>query len=208
MISREEALASMLTFTGLRRKASQLRGAMDSIKEDLAQYMTEHPDEPLDRGDGCAAKWTSKQNRVINAAPLPEDLLCAAAEAGLLSVGIEKVTDLPDGQLKSALLAHVTVVPGEPFIDISSPTWGAEKAAKSVAKEVAARPAPAAPTPIQKPRESAPKPAQQPQQGGAEWTCPVHPDRQPNESKWGGTYCSGKDENDEYCKWTSRKKAS
>jgi len=205
--TKEEILANMLTFTTIRRKASALRTTLDELKAEIADYMKAHPDDTLDRGDGCAATWRSKQNRTVNPARLTHDVLIDAAAEGLLTLSITALDELANDTLKEVLTRYVEVLPAEPYVDISSPTWGAAKAATSIKKDYGGATAQVpAPLPLKpaRQRQTQHKPAP-----AGQWTCPDHPDRTPKLGKNSAyLFCTGKDAWGGWCKLTSQNAAA
>ncbi len=205
----KEIEAEARVFCSLRRKASQMRGTMDELKADIEGFI-EANDEELNGGfeldDGLAARIVFRAGtRYVEMTQLSTEEVVWAHEHGLLSVTIASLGNAPTGDELDAINKAIGTGAGSSYVDITPPSWQAQRSLLSQEKKKTAAASGQAeeeeqpsPTPLHR-STNPPKPT--PQAGNAQ-SCPNHGKARYSERS-STFYCPGKLNDGSWCKWTS-----
>lgn len=205
-MNHQEITAQLVAYVAMRKKAANLRGAMDDIKESIGAYLDSTGEQRLiDTSTEIFAHWKEREgNRHLDCRQLDKETLFWAAQNGLLDGNLTAI----DAQKNSApqLVAIRQAVYRDPpsrYVDIVAPSWARQQEiAQRLNQVIPIEPPAPPPAPIQQPQ---PAPAQ-PTPGSGE-LCPVH-GKARHSPKSGGLFCPSKLQDGSWCKWTTARKAS
>jgi hypothetical protein len=201
--TRQQVIAAMVSFVTIRSKAANLRGALDTLKEDVAEWMDAHQDEQelVDTSTEIRAFWQDVSGgQVLNVAALDDHTLRWAADQGLLEGNMRAIAACKyTAPELVGIHQNTSTAPGYRKLQVVPPSYQRRQELEEQAKNGQAPQPATPPTPIREQSGSAvpnPPPSAAPAQ-----LCPTH-GRSRRSEKSGGLYCPTNTP-DGWCTWST-----